>query len=154
MLGVPAVAFSGATASLVSYTTIESDPTSPVTLAALTYDTLTVRLVELLAPANRNNHARILPPGVVLNVNYPSTTNCSSADDFKWVLTRLAPATDTTADVETCDNGGVLTDERTAIAVPGCWVTVSVYDAVTIQDVNAETQRIVLDKLRSILSCQ
>jgi len=153
MLGVPAVAFSGSTASQISFTTLESDPTSPLTLAAETYNTLTVKLVETLLSSHKRGKD-ILPPGAVVNVNYPSTTNCSSAADFKWVFTRLAPATNTTVDVETCGNGRVLKDESSAIRVAGCWVTVSVYDAVTVKDVDAGTQRDVLHKLSPILSCQ
>jgi len=153
MLGVPAVAFSGSTAGAVSYTTLESDPTSPVILAAETYNVLTVKLVETLLSSTHPGQ-NIVPPGAVVNVNYPSTTNCSDATDFKWVFTRLAPATNTTVDVETCKNHKVLTDESTAIRVPGCWVTVSVYDAVNIKDVDARTQAAVLHKLRPILSCQ
>lgn len=153
MLDVPAVAFSGSTAGAVSYTTLESDPTSSLTLAAETYNVLTVRLVETLLWST-NSGGAILPPGAVVNVNYPSTTNCPDATDYKWVFTRLAPATSTTVDVETCGNNGVLKDESTAIRAAGCWVTVSVYDAVNIKDVDAGTQGIVLDKLSPILSCQ
>ncbi len=153
MLGVPAVAFSGSTAAQVSYTTLETDPTSQFTLAAKTYNTLTVRLVETLLAANSPGGS-ILPPGAVVNVNYPSTTNCPNAADYKWVFTRLAPATSATVDVVTCGNGGVLRDERSAIGAPGCWVTVSVYDAVNIKDVDAATQSVVLNKLSPILSCQ
>ncbi|KAF9440267.1 sure-like protein [Macrolepiota fuliginosa MF-IS2] len=154
MLGVPAVAFSGFTASQISYTTLETDRTSNLTLAALTYDTLTVRLVDLLLKPFTAHGAEILPPGVVININYPPTANCSSVDDFQWIFTRLAPATNATKDVETCGNRGVLTDELTAIQVPGCWITASVYNAVTVKDVDAETQRKVLHKLAPLLSCQ
>lgn len=76
--------------------------------------------------------------------------------EFRWIFTRLAPpVANTTQDVHVCGNGGVLTDELTAIQVPGgCWATVTAYNAVTIKDVDAKTQAVVVNKLKPILSCQ
>ncbi|KAF5345809.1 hypothetical protein D9756_010878 [Leucocoprinus leucothites] len=152
-LGVPAIAFSGATGSQVSYTALETDPTSAAIVATGIYNKLTVRLVETLLKTTEKK-AEILPPRTVVNVNYPSTTNCSSAEHFKWVFTRTVPAPAGTVDVDICRNGGVLVDERTAFAVPGCWVTVSVFSSVTLDDVDAATQRAVVDVLKPLLRCQ
>jgi len=145
--GIPSVAFSGATASAVSYTTLESDPTSTSTLAALTYTDLTLKFVDTLL----KHRGPILPPGISINVNYPSTTNCTSPSSFSFVLTRIA--VDATAtDVFTCGTDH-LPDELSTVRGAGCFASVSVFNASTKTDVGAATQRVVLDKLHSILSC-
>jgi hypothetical protein len=158
-MGYPAVAFSGASVSFVSYTTLESDPTANFTQSAVNYSELTLKFVETLLgdfdPSNnRGGSSGILPSGVVVNVNYPPTDKCSRVEDFKWVFTRMLQAKKGTRDVETCGNHGVLTDENTAIQEPGCWITVSVFDAVTWNDVDVKRQQPVLDMLKPILSCQ
>ncbi|KAJ3555083.1 hypothetical protein NP233_g12290 [Leucocoprinus birnbaumii] len=152
-LGVPAIAFSGASGSQVSYTVLDTNPTSSAVVAAGIYNQLTVRLVETLLNTTADQ-AQILPPGTVVNVNYPSVSNCPSASDFKWVFTRTLPAAAGTVDVNICGNGGVLADERTAIAVAGCWTTVSVFSSATLGDVDATTQQAVVEALQPILSCQ
>jgi hypothetical protein len=152
-LGVPAIAFSGASGSQVSFTVLDTDPTSSAVVSARIYNTLVVQFVESLL-TTAQGQANILPPGTVVNVNFPSTSSCSSPDDFKWVFTRTLPASSGTRDVEICNNGGVLRDERSAIGVAGCWVTVSVFASATLDDVNAATQQAVVDVLEPILSCQ
>jgi hypothetical protein len=152
-LGVPALAFSGASGAQDSYTILETDPEDPAVITARIYNVLTVQLVETVLKDSKKRKD-ILPKGVVVNINYPSTTNCTDPDEFKWVFTRVLPATNGTKDVDICHNGGVLTDESTAFAVPGCWTTVSVFASATLDDVDAKTQEAVVDVLKPILTCQ
>lgn len=144
--GIPSVAFSGATASQVSFTTLTSNPNSTSTRAALTYTTLTLNFVNALL----DNPRPILPPGISVNVNYPSTANCPSPDNFSFVLTRLV-VDNNAIDVETCGTNH-LPDERSTI-ISGCFATVSVFNATTERDVGAQAQAAVLAKLGSILTC-
>ncbi|KAJ3555082.1 hypothetical protein NP233_g12289 [Leucocoprinus birnbaumii] len=153
-LRVPALAFSGASGAQVSYTILDTDPTSAAVVSARIYNKLTVRVVETVLETAKHRKGSILPLGNVVNINYPSTTNCTSAEQFKWVFTRTLPAPAGTKDVEICGNGGVLTDEVTAFAVPGCWTTVSVFSSATLGDVDAKTQREVVEALKPLLSCQ
>ncbi|KAJ7145810.1 sure-like protein [Mycena epipterygia] len=146
--GIPSAAFSAATGDQVSYTTLTTSPTSTDSKAALIYSALSVKLLDVLLASS----APILPPGIVLNVNYPATTNCASAAAFKFVLTRINSNSGAT-DVETCGTTHLPT-ESSVVAKSGCFVSVSVFNASTKGDVNAATQGVVLSKLASLpLAC-
>ncbi|KAJ7717585.1 survival protein sure-like phosphatase/nucleotidase [Mycena metata] len=132
--GIPSAAFSAATAAQLSYTTLTSSPTSTDSKAAVIYSSLSVQLLNVLLASS----APILPAGISLNVNYPSTSSCTSASAFKFVLTRINSNSGAT-DVETCGTDHLPTE--------------SVFNASTKADVNAATQGIVLAKLTSILAC-
>lgn len=56
-------------------------------------------------------------------------------------------------DVNTCGNGGTLPDELSVVHSGGCFVSVSVIDAVKKLDVDAKTQGFVLNRLEKLLSC-
>ncbi|KAF9463382.1 sure-like protein [Collybia nuda] len=148
LLGFPSIAFSGATAAQISYTTLESDPTSKFSLAAATYNNLTLTFLQKYL-SNLENP--ILPPGVTINVNYPGTENCPTASSISWIFTRIAAPSEGTRDVESCGKTQ-LTDELTTIRL-GCYATISVFNATTIQDVSADKQEFVLKKLQGLLSC-
>ncbi|KAF7307746.1 SurE domain-containing protein [Mycena kentingensis (nom. inval.)] len=147
--GIPSVAFSGASGSQVSFTTLTSDPNSASSQAARIYSQLTVKFLDVLLASP----APILPAGVSLNVNFPEVEgSCTTVDSFRFVLTRLLwnflPI-----DVETCGTK-VLPDESSVVGEDGaCQVSVSVFNPATKLDVGASTQEIVLNKLSSILSC-
>lgn len=146
--GIPSIAFSGTSTSQVSFTTLTTSPTSTATLAALVYAQLTTTLTEaLVSPASRP----ILPPNITLNVNFPSTSGCSGASDFKFVLTRLVSDSSAT-DVQTCGTTH-LPVETTVARSSGCFVSISVIDASTKKDVSASTQASVLNRIGSSLSC-
>ncbi|KAJ7822461.1 survival protein sure-like phosphatase/nucleotidase [Mycena leptocephala] len=145
--GIPSAAFSAATGGQVSYTTLTSSPTSTDSEAAVIYSALTVKMVNVLLASS----APILPPVIVLNVNFPSTSGCTSAAAFKFVLTRINSNSGAT-DVQTCGTTHLPT-ESSVISKAGCFATVSVFNASTKGDVDAATQGIVLAKLSSILSC-
>ncbi|ESK96802.1 acid phosphatase [Moniliophthora roreri MCA 2997] len=131
--GVPSVAISGTGLPHASFTTLDSDPTSPGSLAARIYGGVGVRFVNALLA----DGTPILPPGISINVNYvgTNTTTCSSADDFKFILTRLLP-----------DPLKIFKDVR-------CFASVSVFQAKNTLDADASTQQIVLDRLSGLLSC-
>ncbi|KAJ7789559.1 sure-like protein [Mycena olivaceomarginata] len=145
--GIPSAAFSAATGGQVSYTTLTTSPAAADSRAALIYSALTVRFLDVLLASP----APILPTGISLNVNYPSTTNCASASSFKFVLTRINSNSGAT-DVQTCGTTHLPT-ESSVITKTGCFATVSVFNARTKSDVDAATQAAVLTKLSSILSC-
>ncbi|KAG5649984.1 hypothetical protein H0H81_001202 [Sphagnurus paluster] len=144
--GIPSIAFSGASTSQVSYTTLESSPNSAATLAAHIYTTLSLQLIKVLLA----KPAPVLPAGISLNVNYASTAKCPTAASYKFVLTRISRNPFAT-DVKTC-GATSLPDESSAIG-KGCIATVSVFDASTKGDVSAATQQEVLTRLGSILGC-
>ncbi|KAF8890691.1 survival protein sure-like phosphatase/nucleotidase [Infundibulicybe gibba] len=146
--GIPSIAFSGSTASQVSYTDLTTNPTSTSSIAAHIYTTLTLKFVNTLLanPAG----SPLIPAGVSVNVNYAPTTNCPSASSFSFIFTRLLPST-TATDVVTCGRNQ-LPDETSTIR-SGCFATVSVFNASTKLDVSATFQGAVLNKVQSILSC-
>lgn len=146
--GIPSTAFSGTSTSQVSFTTLVTDPDSTATLAVLAYSQLTVTLVEeLLASPARP----VLPVNTTLNVNFPSTSGCSSVSDFNFVFTRLIVNSSAT-DVSTCGTDH-LPDETTVVHSSGCHVSVTVIDANTKKDVDAITQGTVLDRISGLLTC-
>ncbi|KAJ6614675.1 sure-like protein [Mycena sp. CBHHK59/15] len=145
--GIPAVAFSASTASQDSYTTLTTAPTSTNSKAALIYSALSVKLVNALVASP----APFLPAGIALNVNYPSTSGCTSASAFKFVLTRINSDSSAT-DVQTCGTTHLPT-ESSVVAKSGCFASVSVFSASNKGDVNATMQGVVLNKLSSILTC-
>ncbi|KAF9546448.1 sure-like protein [Agrocybe pediades] len=143
--GIPAVAFSGASGSQVSFTTL-SNATAPSTIAANIYTDLILQFTAALLA----NPAPILPSGTSLNVNFAVVDSCLSAASYKFVLTRVFSNILST-DVTTCGTNHLPT-ESSAIK-NGCIATVSVLNASTKLDANAATQQVVLNKLSSILSC-
>ncbi|KAJ6476288.1 sure-like protein [Mycena sanguinolenta] len=145
--GIPSAAFSGTTGDQVSYTTLTTSPTAADSEAAVLYSALTVNFLDVLLASS----APILPSGISLNVNYPSTTSCTSVSDFKFVLTRIF-ADPFVTDVDTCGTTHLPT-ESSVISMSGCFATVSVFDASTKLDADAANQAIVLAKLASILTC-
>ncbi|CDO70418.1 hypothetical protein BN946_scf184999.g59 [Trametes cinnabarina] len=156
--GVPSTAFSASSLSQVSYTTLQSAPTSPDTLSALVYATLTTNFTTALLSSARSP---VLPLGTTLNVNFGSTTfsssgipngDCASASDFTWVFTRII-ANASATDVETC--GTIHLPDETTVVRSGCFASVSVMNATTKADVDAASQAAVLERLQpsGLLSC-
>lgn len=148
--GFPSVAFSGAAGAQVSYTTLASDPTAASTLTAHTYTTLSLRFIKQLL-AKRLPFIPLIPRGVSINVNYPSTVNCSTPAHFSFIFTRINPANTTDRDIEICGNKQ-LPAEATTITM-GCFATVSVFNATTKGDVSAAIQKAVFKKVAPIISC-
>lgn len=144
--GIPSVAFSGASTSQVSYTTLASSPTSQSSLAAGIYASLTVKFVQALLA---DTTSPILPPGISINVNYPATDSCSAVSDYKFVLSTIYG---NVATVQTCGSTSLPT-ENSVESASGCYASVSVFNASNKQDANATVQAVVLQKLGSLLTC-
>lgn len=103
-----------------------------------------------------NSGKPYLPSNVWLNVNFPEVNaQCSKPSDFKFVLSRINIAVPfvTPDDVVTCGNDGRLPNENDVIDTNGCYVSISVGDAGDKTTASVAAQRVVLKKLRSILSC-
>ncbi|KAF9266612.1 sure-like protein [Marasmius fiardii PR-910] len=152
--GIPSIAFSsGGSAGSVSYTTLTTDPDSSATKAARVYADISVRFVDAILAGPKP----ILPPNISINVNYGPVTDsqCSSASDWKFILTRVKPDFKGD-DVKQC--GITLLPDETSVIVSDtllskCFVTVSVFDARTQEDVDAATQKVVRDRISGLLSC-
>ena len=142
--GIPAIAFSGTSGSQVGWNV------APVPGYASVYADLSTNVTQTLIASG----TPYLPSGIWLNVNYPasSTNSCSSASQFKFVLSRINASTAAT-DVVTCNNGGRLPTETSVVNTSGCYASISVGVAATKTDVNKTAQATVLKKLGKILSC-
>ncbi|EIN05796.1 sure-like protein [Punctularia strigosozonata HHB-11173 SS5] len=145
--GIPSVGFSasGSSTAQVSY----ANASSALATSAATYAELGTIFTQKLLSTPKP----ILPRNITLNVNYPATgTNCTQPSDFKFVFSRIFVNTSQT-DVEHCGSDH-LPDETTVVGTTGgCFVSVSVMNAVTKSDVDAKTQAFVLRKIKSLLSC-
>lgn len=142
--GVPGIAFSGTTGSQVAWTT-----------ATQTYQSVYAALSANVTRTLVASGAPYLPGGVWLNVNYPavSSTTCSSAASFKFVLSRINSASSSTpTDVETCGSDRLPTETK-VVGTSGCYASISVGIASSKGDASAANQTIVLGKLKTILSC-
>ncbi|EPS98934.1 hypothetical protein FOMPIDRAFT_1031218 [Fomitopsis schrenkii] len=116
--GYPATAFSGRTGSQKSYTELYSDPSSSTSESAWIYAALTVQYTDALLASGASP---LLPAGIIVNVNYPSTSDCSDASDYEWVFARNLAGSGTDASVVDTD---------------GCYASVSVLNATTKADVD------------------
>jgi len=145
--GIPGIAFSGTTGSQTAWNV------SPVPSYAHVYATLSTEVTQALIGSGKP----YLPATIWLNVNFPASTgtSCSSASDFKFVLSRIYTAIPdvTPKDVVTCSNGGRLPTETTVVNTAGCYASISVGVAATKTDADEAAQAVVLQKLSSILSC-
>ena len=118
-----------------------------MTVYAALSTTVTQTLVKSTKP--------YLPAGIWLNVNFPtvSGTTCSSPSKFKFVLSRINSAGSGTApDVQTCGSTRLPTETK-VVDTAGCYASISVGVATSKADANAAEQGVVLNKLKSILSC-
>lgn len=142
--GIPAIAFSGTSGSQVSYTT-----------ATQTYQTVYAQLSTNVSTTLVGSGKPYLPDGIWLNVNYPtvSSSTCSSASRFRFVLSRINSASSSAAaDVRTCGSARLPT-ESSVVGTSGCYASISVGVASNKTDATASQQAVVLQKLQSILSC-
>lgn len=140
--GIPAIAFSGKTGSATAW-----DAATPH--YGEVYAELATRFTNRLVASG----TPYLPQDVWLNVNFPSVSDssCTSPDDFHFVLSRLH-FTLADDDVETCGSTRLPTETH-VIESSGCYASVSVGMADDKKDANATTQKVVLDKLGSFLTC-
>lgn len=142
-VGVPAIAFSGASGGTLAWNT------TPVPTRSLVYGELARRLTDAVLASGKP----YLPSDVWLNVNFPEVGGaCTNADDFKWVLSRINPGLFSAPDVMNCD-GTRLPTETDVVNTDGCYIAVSVGDASDKTTAPEEKQAVVLQKLRALLTC-
>ncbi|KAJ5537532.1 acid phosphatase precursor [Penicillium frequentans] len=145
--GIPAIAFSGSTGSQTAWNASSTFPTYSQIYADLAMN-VTDTLIASGTP--------YLPDNIWLNVNFPSVsdTECTSTDDFKFVLSRIHIAVPliTADDVTTCGSSRLPTEYKVALT-SGCYASISVGTASDKLDANATMQEVVLNKLSGILSC-
>ncbi|THV50303.1 hypothetical protein BGAL_0156g00110 [Botrytis galanthina] len=142
-LGVPAIAFSGAEGSATAWN-----------VAAPAYATIYGELGAIVVDAIVASGTPYLPDETFLNVNFPETTDCTSASDFSFVLSRIYTAVPLVSgtDVVTCNNGGRLPTETKVVGTDGCYASISL-GGTNKRDSSAANQAVVLSKLSSILTC-
>ncbi|KAF7122786.1 hypothetical protein CNMCM5793_000896 [Aspergillus hiratsukae] len=137
--GIPAIAFSGSSGSPTAWN-------APVPAYSQVYAQLATKITNQIVASG----TPYLPDQVWLNVNFPEVSDeCASADDFKFVLSRIFSGIFSDDDVETCGSKRLPT-ETTVVDTDGCYVSISVgWSDKT--DAAADVQAIVLDKLSDLL---
>ena len=141
--GVPSIAFSGASDGTLAWNT------SPHPARSLVYGELARRLTDAVLASGKP----YLPSEVWLNVNFPEVGGeCTKADDFKWVLSRINIGLFSAPDVNHC-GGTRLPTETSVVNHEGCFISVSVGDATDKTTAPEEKQAIVLQKLGNLLTC-
>lgn len=143
-LGVPSTAFSGDTGAQVSYTTLETDPTASSSESSWIYGALTVHYTQTILEQDIPG-VPLLPEGITINVNYPGIDECPEPSDYEWVFSRNLANTGQ-EDLWTCGST-VLPSENDVVATKGCYTSVSVLNATTKADVDAELQAAVYLRL-------
>lgn len=141
--GIPAIAFSGATEDRIPWNT------SPVPEVSLVYAELATKLTDKIIASG----APYLPKNVFLNVNFPELGgDCTSVDDFQFVLSRINPGFFSSPDVEWCGDDRLPT-ETDVINAAGCFASISIGDAEDKTTADAERQAVVLEKLKDFVVC-
>ncbi|KAF2100270.1 sure-like protein [Rhizodiscina lignyota] len=144
--GIPAIAFSGSSGDATAWNV-------PAPSYALVYADLATNVTDTLLASG----SPYLPKNVWLNVNFPDSdaSTCSSASDFKFVLSRINTAVPIISgdDVSTCGNNKRLPTESDVVGTARCYASISVGHADTKLTASASEQSVVLQKLSSILSC-
>lgn len=142
--GIPAIAFSGASEGTLAWNT------SPVPLRSRLYAELATVLTNKIVEGGKP----YLPKNVWLNVNFPEVKEgkCDDVRKFKWVLSRINPGIVSKKDVRTCGTDRLPT-ETDVVGEEGCFISISVGDSNDKTTVDAERQKVVLDRLGGFLSC-
>ncbi|KAM0235009.1 hypothetical protein ACHAP5_009822, partial [Fusarium lateritium] len=142
-VGIPAIAFSGASGGTTAFNT------KPVPQRSLVYAELATSLVKKVIDSGKP----YLPKDVYLNVNFPKVEGqCTDASKFKWVLTRINTGLLSERDTEWCGDDRLPTETEIALK-GGCYASISVGDASDKTTADAASQKVVLNKLKDILVC-
>lgn len=141
--GIPAIAFSGWSGDPTAWNT-------PTPLHSKIYADLALNVTSQIIKSG----APYLPEGVWLNVNFPkvSETRCNTVNRFQFILTRINLGIFSSKDTEWCGTDRLPT-ETEVILKSGCYASISVGDAEDKTTVDAARQKLVLAKLKPILSC-
>ncbi|KAG5660432.1 hypothetical protein KAF25_003038 [Fusarium avenaceum] len=141
-VGIPAIAFSGASGGNTAFNT------NPVPQRSLVYAELATDLVKKVIDSGKP----YLPEDVYLNVNFPKVEGkCTDASQVQWVLTRINPGLLSERDTEWCGDDRLPTETEIALK-GGCYASISVGDASDKTTADAAQQKVVLNKLKDILT--
>ncbi|MCJ1333238.1 hypothetical protein MMC10_009932 [Thelotrema lepadinum] len=142
---IPAIAFSGRDGNQTAWN-VNTPQYSTI------YATLATTVVNTLVSTDRPH----LPPGVFLNVNFPSVGqkhSCSSASHVSFVLTRCyGTSNPEKQDFPYCGTRQYPTEAK-VLEANSCYASISVAKASNTFDASWVEQAIVLKKLGAILSC-
>lgn len=145
--GIPALAFSGKSGDPTAWNASSSYP-----LTSQVYAQLATKVTDRVLKAG----TPYLPEDVWLNVNFPeaSKSKCSSAEDFKFVLSRIFDHVPLVSDddIEICGDDH-LPSETGVVNTDGCYASISVGNAESKRDANATMQGVVHGKLGDLLTC-
>ncbi|KAK3374570.1 survival protein sure-like phosphatase/nucleotidase [Podospora didyma] len=143
--GIPAIAFSGESGGTLAWNTV------PIPARSLVYASLATILTKAIIASGKP----YLPEGVWLNVNFPEvTTTCAQPSQFKWALSRINPGFLSLPDVSQCGSSRLPTETDVRDkAGDDCYISVSVGDAADKSTASADKQAVVLQKLKSMLTC-
>ncbi|KAK3994319.1 survival protein sure-like phosphatase/nucleotidase [Cladorrhinum sp. PSN332] len=140
---VPAIAFSGVSSGTLAWNT------TPVPQRSLVYAQLAGKIVDAVIKSGKP----YLPEDVFLNVNFPKVEGeCTDATKFKFVLSRINLGWFSAPDTNTCGTTRLPID-MSVVNTSGCYVSISVGDANDKTTAPAEKQAVVLNKLKSLLTC-
>ncbi|KAJ3565673.1 hypothetical protein NP233_g7483 [Leucocoprinus birnbaumii] len=140
--GIPSFAFSGASTSSVSYTTLTSSPNSSSTIAANTYSSLIIKFLSTIRAGGSSTP--IVPSGYSVNINFSLSSICA----LRVLIRRRCGTNNLPAETTVSVLGDILGG-----LAGKCVATVSVFDANTKKDAPAAAQKVVFDRLDSILTC-
>ncbi|KAI0131225.1 sure-like protein [Daldinia grandis] len=141
-VGIPAIAFSGASDGRLAFDAPEEDRS-----------TVYAQLATQFTNAVIASGTPYLPDDVFLSVNFPKVSGgCTDPAKFKWVLSRINPGLFSERDVETCGTDRLPT-ESSVVGAHGCLISVSVGDSTDKTTASAEKQAVILKKLGGLLSC-
>lgn len=143
--GIPAIAFSGLSGARTAWD-------APTPLESQVYADLALNLTSAIIESGKP----YLPYNTFLNVNFGEVDakTCNDASRFEFVLSRInvqAPLL-SDDDVSTCGEA-TLPREREVVKSKGCWVSVSVGNAIDKTTATADVQADVLNRLQGLLSC-
>ncbi|KAL3594520.1 hypothetical protein FPOAC2_08833 [Fusarium poae] len=142
-VGIPAIAFSGASGGNTAFNT------NPIPERSLVYAELATTFVKKIVDSGKP----YLPKDVYLNVNFPKAEGkCTDASKFQWVLTRINSGLLSERDTEWCGENRLPTETEIALK-SGCYASISVGDAADKTTADAARQKIVLEKIKDMLVC-
>lgn len=142
--GIPGIAFSGVDEGNVAWNT------RPEPIRSLVYAELATDLTNAVIASGKP----YLPKDTFLNVNFPKITpECQDSAKFKWVFTRINPGVISAPDVNHCGKTRLPTEFDIHFKTGGCFASISVGDSVDKTTASVEKQTIVLNKLKSMISC-
>ncbi|KAK2595039.1 hypothetical protein QQS21_007229 [Conoideocrella luteorostrata] len=141
---IPAIAFSGGNRATHPWNT-------PTSLESAVFAEISANITHKVIDSGKP----YLPKDVFLNVNIPEIVaggGCSKASDVRYILTRINPGVISPPDVKWCGTDRLPTEFHVHQNTP-CAVSISVGDAADKTTVDAERQKVVLEKLKPMLSC-